>query len=74
MLFLKLLMINTDCTKSYHLTELIQTKSSHLGFYEAFLEAGPQFALQLGNIIRLGFFSMTNDAHYALKIYSAAHV
>ncbi len=56
-LFLKLVALDTDASENHKLVEEIQVLASGLGFFEAFLEAGPQFILQLSIVLRLGYAS-----------------
>ncbi len=55
--FLKLLAMDTDKASNNKLKEEVKANAAGLSFYEAFLEAGPQFILQLSIIIRVGYYS-----------------
>ncbi len=60
-LFLELLSLDFSASENHKRIEEIQAKSSSIGFYEAFLEAGPQFMLQLSIVIRLGYLSIARQ-------------
>ncbi len=54
---LRLLQLNPKSPSDEPVIELIERDTAVVGFYEAFLAAGPQFILQATVILRLGYFS-----------------
>ena len=48
----RLMAMDTDATENASEVERIKREASLLGLYEAFLESGPQFVVQLVMIIR----------------------
>ncbi len=54
-LFGKLLGLETEESWTHRRKEEIQVSALGLSFSEAFLEAGPQFILQVSIVLRLGY-------------------
>ena len=68
--FLRLLSMDTDSSRFSREVEKIQRQASWLGFYEAFLEAGPQFVLQMAIVMRFGYVS---KYYICLNLYTVLY-
>ena len=58
-------MLDTSDSSNYKKIEVIREKAIVLGLYEGFIEAGPQFVLQLSIVHRHGFIGTCGSNYFS---------